>query len=168
MEKEIEIENEVFEIENEISKLNDKLNDKIDYLSRLRCNKIFNNILSNSSSDTIEISIHTNCKSDKDDKNPWTNILLSNSIYNNVKRTLSYPESYKFNSDLKELIFKYLNGDTIEDVSIVCENERLRKEVDSLNTEISKLKNKDMWHEEAIKMFNGLSWWKKMRFKFKI
>lgn len=164
-----DIHSEINNIESDITKLQEELVKKKEYLNQLRNDNIFNSIFSDSTKKHIEIEVCTNCMEDKNTINPWTNVIVSDGRYSDIKHTIKYPESYKFNSDLKELILKYVNdGATLEDVSIVCENERLRKEVDSLNTEISKLKNKEMWHIEDLKMFNSLSWWKKMKFKFKI
>lgn len=161
--------NDIGDIEIEIKNLQETLKNKKDYLNQLRNDNIFNSIFYDSTKKHIEIKIITNCMQDKNTTDPWTNVIVNNGIYSDIKHTIKYPEAYKFNSDLKELVLKYVNdGATLDDVSIVCENERLRKEIDSLNEEVRKLKNKDMLYIEDIKMFNGLSWWKKMRFKFKI
>lgn len=168
------VHDEINSIGSEIDLLQSKLRDRQDYLNKLRNDNAFNEAFKDSTKDQIQIDfkIITNCKQNSDTKDPWTNIIINSGKYIGSKHTIKYPESYKFNSDMKELILKYVNGGaTVEDVSIVDENEKLREEIEKLREENRILKNKDMCHNEAIeamKMFNSFSWWVKMRFKFKV
>lgn len=163
---------EIKDIETEISTLDKELHNKEKYLESLKNDNYINKILSDSTKEHTEfnIKILTNCKYNDNTPNPWSNIIITTKGRNMVsKHTIDYPESYNFNSELKELILKYINcGVSIKDVSIVEENVKLCETIEKLNEENRKLKNSNMWHVEYFKMFNALSWWKKMRFKFNI